>query len=203
MTTPNPDYMTDPKGHLVPINLVSDADKLEDQTVNDIVKFATDLSGQIARFKGHTFDDVNTAAELMGEQYGVRKGGQKGNMTFTSYDGCRKVQVQVADNITFGPQLQIAKGLIDECIEEWSEKSNDEIKALVNHAFDVGKEGQVNRTALFSLRRMNIKHPKWKQAMQAITDSIRIVGTKSYVRIYERKDAQASWEMIALNIAAV
>lgn len=202
MTT-QPEYMIDAKGRKWPISLVSDADKLEDETVNKVVEYANTLSAQIARFKGHTFDDVNTTADLLGEKYGITKGGAKGNQTFTSFDGCRKVQVQVADNITFGPQLQIAKTLIDECIEEWSDGSSDEIKALVNYAFDVDKAGRVNRGALFSLRKMEITHPKWKSAMEAITDSIRVIGTKSYIRIYERENAEAEWQMVQLNIAAV
>lgn len=203
MPEQSPEFMTNAKGHRVPINLVSEADKLEDQTVNDIVKYAVELSEQIKRFKGHTFDDVNTTIELMGEQYGVTKGGQKGNVTLTSFDGCRKVQVQVADNIELGPQLQIAKGLIDECLEEWSDGSRDEIKLIVEMAFDVGKEGKVNKQALFMLRRAKIDHPKWQQAMKAIADSIRTIGTKSYVRIYQRATPMAAWHMVQLNIAAV
>ena len=198
-----PETMIDAQGKTWPTSVVSDADKLENETVNDIVKYAVELSDQIARFKGHTFDDVNTVVELLGEKYGVHKGGRKGNLTLTSFDGCRKVQVQVADHIDFGPQLQIAKGLVDECIEEWRDGTRDEMMALVNNAFEVGKEGLVNKNALFKLRRVKIENPKWKQAMQAITDSIRVIGSKSYVRIYQRDNAEAAWKMIQLNIAAV
>lgn len=195
-------HMTNSKGHMVPIALVGDMDKLEDQMVNKIVGFADDLSAQITRFKGHTFDDVTSFGELLADEYGVTKGGKKGNVTFTSYDGCRRVEVSIADNIVFGPQLQVAKDLIDECIEEWSDGSRDEIKALVNHAFDVEKEGTVNRSALYSLRRMKIENDKWQRAMQAITDSVRVIGTKSYVRIYKRATAQDKWVMVQLNIAS-
>lgn len=43
-------YMTDPQGHLVPLDLVKPQDALEDQTVRKIIQYADDLSSQIARF---------------------------------------------------------------------------------------------------------------------------------------------------------
>ncbi|MCK5295924.1 MAG: DUF3164 family protein, partial [Alphaproteobacteria bacterium] len=171
-------YMKDAKGRLVPENLVRDSDKLEDQTVRKIMEYAYELSGQIARFKGHCFDDIGVFMALLSEKYDVKKGGKKGNLTLTTYDGTAKVTIQVADRLTFGPELQIAKTLIDKCISKWSAGVNDHIRALVEHAFNVDKEGQVNREALFALRRVSIDDPDWQKAMEALTDSIRIVGSK-------------------------
>jgi len=33
----------------------------------------------------------------------------------------QKVQIQAQDTIDFGPQLQQAKTLLDECLNEWAE----------------------------------------------------------------------------------
>ncbi|WP_226779545.1 DUF3164 family protein [Oceaniglobus trochenteri] len=196
-------HMRDAKGRAVPIDLVSDADQLKTQTVLKVLEYARPLSAQIARFKGHTFDDVYTLVDLLREQHGASVGGAKGNIDLISFDGCARVQVSVADHIAFGPELGIAKSLIDECIEEWSDGSRDEIRALVNHAFNTDKAGNINREALFSLRRLDIRHPTWKKAMQAITDSMSVIGSKSYIRIYTRATPEKGWEMVPLNIAAV
>lgn len=201
--TSNTAFKTDSKGRQVPIGLVSDVDKMKDDVIETILGHAKPLSEQIARFKGHTFDDVYTFVDLVKEKYGAKVGGKKGNIELVSFDGCSKVQISVADHIAFGPELQIAKELIDECIEEWSGGARDELRALVAHAFETDKPGQVNREALFSLRRLEINDPKWKRAMEAITDSMRVIGSKSYVRIYRRATAEAPWEMVPLNIAAV
>lgn len=202
-TNPPKTAWRDAKGRYVPEEHVSEKDKLVEQTVDKIVDFALDLSDQIKRFKGHTFDDVYTLVDLLKEKYNARVGGTKGNIDLVSFDGCRKVQISIADHITFGPELVVAKGLIDECIEEWSDGAGSEIRALVAHAFETEKPGHVNREALLSLRRMDIDHPKWVSAMEAITDSIRIVGSKAYVRVYRRSDPQSPWEMVSLNIASV
>ncbi len=194
---------TDPKGRMVPDRLVSDADKLKDEVARKVLGFAEELSAQIARFRAHTFDDVYALLDLLKEKYGAAPGGPKGNVEIVSFDGCVKVQVAVADSITFGPELQAAKALIDECIAEWSDGSRDEIRALVTHAFETRKSGQIAREAVFGLRRLDIKDEKWRRAMDAITDSIRIVGSRAYVRVYKRRTAEEGWQMVQLNIAAV
>lgn len=107
-------YMPDAKGALVPVETIKPADLLEDETVRKILKFAVDLSDQIARFRGHTTTDLGEFDALLEQEYGTRKGGRKGNRTYQTFDGLMKVQVQVSDFVDFGPQLQIAKTLIDE-----------------------------------------------------------------------------------------
>lgn len=195
-------YVADAKGRLVPENTVKPQLKLEDQLVRKIMGFADNLSGEISRFKGHTFDDVATYLQILAEEYGAKKGGAKGNMTFVTFDGLMKVQIQVADHLAFGPELQIAKGLIDECIVEWADGARDQIKVLVQHAFRTDREGQVSREAVLALRRVEIDDDRWRRAMQAITDSIRVLGSRQYVRFYKRTSAEAPWRAVIVDLAA-
>lgn len=195
-------YMQDAKGRLVPEGLVKPTDLLEDQLVRKLMGHAAELSAQIARFKGHTFDDVGAFLDILAEKHSARRGGQKGNMTFTSFDGCLKVQVAVAEAMTFGAELQVAKALIDECIAEWAAGANDQIRVLVQHAFQTDKEGQVSREAIFALRRVNIADDRWKRAMDAIGESIRIVGSKTYVRFYRRARPVDRWEPVTIDLAS-
>lgn len=194
-------YMADTGGRLVPQELVKPEHLLEDQTVRKIVAFAEDLNAQITRFRGHTFEDVVTFVELLQAQYGGSRGGAKGNITLTSYDGCLKVVVQVQDLLTFGPELQVAKGLVDECITAWAEDARPEIRALVEHAFQVDKEGRINRAALFQLRRLDIDDERWQRAMEALSDAIRVIGSKEYVRFYKRPEPKAKWQPVTIDLA--
>ena len=195
-------YMKDAGGRLVPVAVVKPEDQLQDQTVRGLIGHAEELSARIARFRGHTFDDIATALDLMAEKYNAKRGGTKGNVTLTSYDGLLKVTVQVQDQLTFGPELQIAKNLVDQCIGSWAEGANEKIRALVEHAFQVDKEGRINRAALFQLRRLNIDDADWAAAMEALGDAIRVIGSKEYVRFYRRADARARWEPITIDLAA-
>ena len=195
-------YMRDAGGRLVPIDVVKPEHRLEDQTVRAIMGFAVNLSDQISRFRGHTFDDVASFTELLAEKYGGRRGGRKGNITITSYDGTQKVVVQVQDQLSFGPELQVAKELVDACISGWAVDLRPEIRALVEHAFQVDKEGRINRAALFQLRRLDIDDAQWKQAMRALSDAIRVIGSKEYVRFYRRASSRGAWETVTIDLAA-
>jgi hypothetical protein len=195
-------YLKDAKGHLVPLDRVRPVDTLEDQLVRDLMGHAGELSGQIARFKAHCFDDVGAFLSLLAERYGAKRGGAKGNMTFTAYDGRLKVQIAVADRLVFGPELQVAKALIDECIVEWAAGVNANIRALVEHAFRTDQEGKVSREAVFALRRIEIDDERWRSAMAAIADSIRVESTKTYIRFYRRDDPAKPWQAVTIDLAS-
>lgn len=194
-------YMPDAKGNLVPVETIRPADKLEDETVRKVMGYARELSAQIARFKGHTFDDLGAFEALLAQEYGGSKGGAKGNKTFMTFDGLMKVSVQVQDYIDFGPQLQVAKGLIDECLNEWAADSRPEIRAIVTRAFNTDKAGKINRAEIFMLLRLDIEDSRWGKAMEAIRDAMRVVGSKTYVRCYERAEIDAPWQAVTIDLA--
>lgn len=196
-------YMKDAKSNLVPLTMVNPQDKLEDEMVRKIMGFAEKLSAQIARFKGHTFTDLGEFDALLEQEYGASRGGKKGNRTYQSFDGCMKVQVQIADLIDFGPQLQIAKGLIDECLNEWAADSRPEIQAIVTRAFNTDKEDQVNRSEIFMLLRLQIEDERWQKAMEAIRAAMRVTGSKSYLRFYRRDTPDGQWEAVTIDLAKV
>jgi len=196
-------HMRDAKGALVPLTMVKPQDQLQDEVVRKIMGYAIALSDQVARFKEHTFEDIGGFEALLAQEYDATLGGAKGNKTLMSYDGLFKVTVQVADNIVFGPELQIAKGLVDECLNEWAAEARDEIRAIVTRAFNTDKEGQINRSEIFMLLRLEIEDPRWLRAMKAIRDAMRVVGSKTYVRCYRRESFDGPWAAVSIDLAKV
>lgn len=195
------EYMPDAKGNLTPVEFIKPQDLLQDEVVRKIIGHAIPLSDQIGRFKAHTFDDIGGFDALLEQEYGTTVGGPKGNKTLMSFDGLYKVQVQVADHIDFGPELQVAKGLVDECLIEWAADARPEIQAIVQRAFNTDKAGQINRSEIFMLLRMDIKDARWQRAMDAIRDAMRVVGSKTYVRCYQRPRLDAPWAAITIDLA--
>ena len=195
-------YMTDEKGRMVPIDRVRAQDQLQDEMVRKVVGYAEDLNEQIARFRDHTMHDISSFDALLAEEYGGHaRASVKGNRTYHSYDGCYKVQVQIADRVAFGPELQVARDLVNECLAEWAADSNTKIRALVEHAFQVDKEGEISRGSIYSLLRLDIEDPRWRKAMAAIHDAMRVVGSKSYVRIYRRETPEGGWQPVTIDLA--
>lgn len=195
-------YMKAADGSLKLISMVKPIDIERDKLVRDIAAKAKALNSAIATFKAATFGDIGAFVELSAEQYGAKVGGQKGNITLLSFDGRHKVQRAIAEHISFDERLQAAKSLIDECITDWSQGSRPEIQVLVNDAFRVDQEGKINTGRVLGLRRLDIRSEKWQRAMQAISDAVQVVGSKSYIRVYERDDATGEYFAIPLDVAS-
>lgn len=196
-------YWQDAKGNLTPEELVKEIDKERDALVQEWVEKAKALNTEISRFKGGIFGDIQAFVELSAEKYGAKLGGNKGNVTLYSYDGKYKIQRAINDHLQFDERIQAAKMLIDECLNEWSEGSRPELKALIERAFDVDKEGNLNTSRILGLRRVDIKDPRWLNAMQAISESVQVVNSKAYVRVYERIGDSDQYQPISLDVAGV
>lgn len=196
-------YKQDSQGRLVPVESIKEIDLMRDDLVMEIVAQAEQTHAKLADFKQKVFGDVRAFVELSAERYGAKIGGRKGNISLLSYDGKYKVLIANQDHIVFDERIQAAKSLIDECIKSWTAGASNEIKALIDRAFEVDKEGRLNTGRILTLRRVNIDDDRWHQAMQAISDSIQVVGSKSYVRVYRRKGDSDVYEQISLDIAGV
>lgn len=196
-------YMKDGMGRLVPVGLVDEIDRMRDGLVREIVAGALAAQKVLAEFKGKAMADTQAFVQLSGEQYGAKIGGKKGNVTLHSYDGKYRVERAMTDYIVFNERLQVAKELIDQCIHEWTDGSRSEVKALVEHAFKTDSEGQVSTSRVLGLRQLKIDHPIWQQAMDAITDSMKVVETKAYLRVYERNEETDAYTPVVLSMSAL
>lgn len=195
-------FRQDAQGRLVPETHIKPIDLARDALVREIVEKAKALNRAIAEFKAATFDDIAAFVQLSAEEYRVRLGGKKGNVQLLSFDGRYKVLRAIQENIAFDERLQAAKALIDECLAEWVEGARSELRVLVNDAFRVDQAGNIRTGQVLSLRRLAIDDSRWQQAMSAIAEAVQVVGSKSYVRVYER-DANGEYRPIALDIAGV
>ncbi|WP_432772572.1 DUF3164 family protein [Vibrio parahaemolyticus] len=194
------DFRTNAQGHLVPLSQIKEIDLLRDDVVSNIVEAAKQLQTLMAEFKASSMAQVADFVDLSAQEFDVKYGGTKGNVTLLSFDGKYKVQRSIGEHRVFDERIQAAKAKIDECIKRWSEGSSDQIKALVDLAFRVDKQGNIDVNQVLSLRQLNINDSDWIEAMDAIADSIKVVGKTPYLRVYERQ-SDGQYKQIALDIA--
>jgi len=187
-------------GHLVPEDQIKPVDKLRDDLVLQLVEKAKQAQQQLAAYKVEAMGQITDFIDLSSEEYGVNWGGSKGNVTLVSFDGRYKVLRAKGEHRTFDERIQAAKTLIDQCIERWSDGASSELKALVEHAFRVNKQGHIDVNQVLSLRKLDIDDPEWKEAMDAIADSIQVTGTSSYLRLYERQ-GDGKYKQISLDVS--
>ncbi|HHV7522966.1 TPA: DUF3164 family protein [Burkholderia orbicola] len=196
-------WVEDARGRLIQESLVAPIDQLRDQTIMSLIDEAKRLRSALSDFKARAFGDIAAFIEASHEQYGVKVGGAKGNISLVTFNGRYKIVRQIAEHLQFDERLQAAKELIDECLREWTEGSDDKVKVLINEAFQVDKEGNVNTGRILALRRLAIDDPKWTKAMRAIVDSIRVTGSKPYIRLYERVPDTEEYRAISLDLASI
>lgn len=194
-------YMTDGKGSLTPIEMIRAQDLLQDEIVRKIMGYMVAASEQITRLKAHSFDDIGDFEALLAQEYGATVGGAKGNKSLMTVDQLFKIEINVQDRVAFGPELTIAKSLVDECLREWSADANPELRAIVANAFQTDKAGQINRSHIYMLLRLEIADDRWQRAMQAIRDAMLVVGSKTYMRAYRRDSFDADWQAVTVDMA--
>lgn len=192
-------YWQDANGGLIPVDKIKPIDKARDQAVRILIDQAQQMANALGAFKLAAMAEVERFVELSAAEYGAKLGGKKGNVTLTSFDGRFKVIRAMQDTMAFDERLQVAKSLIDECVHAWAKGANKNIQALVNDAFQVDSQRQVSIGRVLGLRRLDIDDPKWRQAMDAISASMKTVSSKAYLRCYVRDDATGEYQPIALD----
>ena len=195
-------YRENAHGCLVPEAQVREIDKARDELVLEKVAKVKAMQTALRDLKMELMGDIAAFVELSAERYGVKVGGDKGNVTLQSFDGRYRIKRQTSETIAFDEGLRAAKALIDDCLEEWSRNSPSPLRVIVEQAFQINKEGRINTNAILGLRRHQIDDDRWNRAMQAISDSLQVLDSKAYVRVYERDD-QGRYQPIPLDIAAL
>ncbi len=186
-------YYLKSDGSLVPESQVKDIDKLRDQVVQDAAEKLMDLKTRMIQEKTAVVDDILEFLNVSADQYGVKLGGDKGNLTLTSIDGNIRVEYKNSDTITFNEQIQVAKQLIDEYLDELTKDSNPELKTIVSAAFRL-RQGRIDVKSVLKLREYNINDERWKKAMDIIDDAKQIVSTKKCLRLYVRNKLTGAME---------
>lgn len=190
-------------GYFVPESMIKPIDKERDSLVIELISKAKEIKNVLSEFKSGAFGDIAAFVEMSSEEYGVKLGGKQGNITLYSFDGKYKVQRSINKKMAFDERLQAAKTLIDEYLSDLSEGAKPELKLFVNDFFSVDGNGEIQTDRVRGLRRFDITDERWIKALAIISDAYISIGSKSYVRFYERVGDTDQFKPISLDIAAL
>lgn len=194
--------MRNARGQDIPVRMVKEVARLRDEVVMQTVRSYERLHGELALAKKQIVQDVEAFLALSAERFGEDLGGKKGHVTLYSYDGKYKVVRSITDNMVFDEGLDAAKELIDQYLSDVMRDAPGEARMLVEKAFRPNAAGRISTSAVLSLRSLSINDPRWITAMHAISESLQVMSSKAYVRVY-RKDAQENWQPISVDFAAL
>ena len=181
-------YMRDRQGRLVAIENVKEADKFRDEIVRELFADAVRMSQQLALWRQAVAEQFTACVEVLAERYGITRGGVKGNIELTSFDGSMTISRDINEMLAFDERLRFAKELIDQCLVDWTKGSAAEVRTLVMDAFQVDKKGRLNTRRILRLKKLEIDDAKWRRAMDAIGEAVTVVDSAEYYRFSVRQD---------------
>lgn len=193
------------KGEAVHPENVRVTDKIKDELVDKLLVKAKEKQDMLASFKCEASEDIESYFDLLLQNYGVdgRSRSKKGNITLENFSGTAKVQLAMAETLSFDEKLSVAKIKIDEYLEDVTKDAIPDIQTLIKKAFEVDKKGNIDAKRIFALKSYEISDPRWQEAMEIIDESKKVAHVKPYIRFYKRDSIEDSWENVKLDIAGV
>ena len=196
-------YMLDSRGRLCPLSVVDPIDQMRDKVVLELFGLAKTLNQNIVDSKSRMFADIAAFVDLSAEQYGVKRGGAKGGVQLTSYDGRIKIVISKGRSIRADERILAAIALLNEFAVDLAKTGDENMQVVIQETFRPDAEGNLSLHRIMGLRRWKIKDPRWASAMEAIDDSLQVEVSKQYIRFYERVGQTNHWKAIPLDVAAV
>lgn len=194
-------FREDSRGAWMPESSIKPQDILKDDLVESAADKIVDMRDKMKQLNQEIKDEIRAYIELIGEKYGVKLKGNKGNITLTSYDGKTRIVISISESIYLDENVIAAKELIDEYLEDEIKDASFDIKQLVTSAFRV-KQGVLDVRSILKLRSLRIDDERWKKAMDIIADSIVVKSSKSCLRLY-KQNAEGTMEYIPLDFAVI
>jgi hypothetical protein len=191
----------DAQGNDILLKNIHETDLLYHDLVLSVAAIWKDMSGKIARFKQHNFEDVTTVLDLLFEKFKLERGGKDGNMQFSTHDRKFKLSIAIQKKIDFGPELQAAEMKLQQAVDQMTPDENSDLKTIISAAFNLDA-GKVRVGEILRLRRYKIENELWNEAMQIINQAIQVISCKRQIRLYERND-MGEYINIPLDIAAL
>lgn len=194
-----PEFYINSRGYKVPAEQMAPQDVLKHELVIEKIAKAKALSQMHDEFKREVFSNIQDFIALIADEYQVKMGGLKGNITLTSFDGKSKIVVGIDDQISFGPEIDIAKQLITKVIEQELADTSSFISDLVRDAFEADKQGHYNKNRILALRKYRNANDSedWLLAMKALDDAIIASSSKTYIRFFEANE-YGKWQQIPM-----
>lgn len=125
----------------------------------------------------------------------------KGTYSITSIDKKVKIELRVTEFGGFGDGIHIAHELIKEFLMERTKNIDADIAAIATSAFET-RGGNFDVKKVLDLKKYNIQHPKWVQAMKEIDKAYEVRNTKRYPRVWLMDD-NGEYKIVNLDFASI
>ncbi|MEQ9309704.1 MAG: DUF3164 family protein [Balneolaceae bacterium] len=186
----------DPNGLEIPTNRITKAEKAEHRAAEQCFKLAAKASQALTEARNAIFDLV--AANLEEVARYANLDGWKGNGFIRNFSDTIRIKKEYKKNVEPDNNINTCKQIVHECFTEFFKGSKKEAKELMNTYFQMDKAGRYNVKDLLKLKRADIDHPRWQEAMHYLDKSLTVTSSKAYFSV-EYKDEMGQWHRLPLN----
>lgn len=201
MTIPQDELITRPDGSKIAFGDLKPRDQLAHELVMGLIPKVLELQAALAKFRDDSVGQVLAYRDMMMSDYGVKVGGTQGNISLRSECGRWLIKYQIQNTISFKGELEAAKALIFECLNEWTSQAGEELKEFVTRVFQLNSKGRIDTHEILGLSKMNITDERWLEAMRAIDDAVKRDFAATYINFYSVNPKTRVETRIPLDIA--
>ena len=191
--------MKDANGQAVPVKYISKYDKLRDRITRRIEarfrKARTALEA-VVRESITDLDELAKCKESLGA---------KGNFQARSFDGLIQVSIRQQYNILLDERVVKARelmlGYVGGVLAKIGGNDALALKLIVAEAFKANAQGFLSTGKILALLRMEIDNADWREAKAILQEAIKPTKGKRYLACEVRRNTQADFRQIRLDIA--
>lgn len=217
MNKPIPENLIQrPDGSYVDLKTLPPRKQLAHDMVCRLFPKAIELRDDLTVLKRTTLSEMEAYRSIMHEEFETDVTGKGGGFSVKTVCGTKKIELSFAKHVSFGEELEAAKALLDEFLEDilgdLAESTGDEtdgqssaeiIRDIVQAAFKVNSKGRLSTEGILGLSKHNWRHPKFLRALDAIDQAINRDSETTYTRYYLINPETKVETLVALDMAKV
>ena len=191
--------MTDSNGNAVPLRYVSSYDRLRDTVARRIYARFVKERKALVKLVAESIVELDKLSQLKESL------GEKGNFSAQSFDGLLRVSSRQRYNIMLDERVAKARelmlGYVDRLLSKVGDSEAKPLRLIIQEAFRANAQGFLSCSKIFSLLRMEIDDPDWREAKKILQDAIKPQKGKRYLSCDWRANTQHDFQTIRLDIA--
>ncbi len=198
------DYWINEKGNHIHPDNVDDIDKIRDDFVRKSMQKFLDGIEYLKNFKRSMLSELDEFLELSASDYDKEYKGSRGGFTLETFNGEYRIRVCISDTQQVDERIEIARNMLKAVMRRWADEGiNPNIRTIIEEKYALNEKGEVNVKEMLSLRRYKFTDEDWKQAIDAITDSLFTSGSKSYLRFYTRNNETGKFDQLKADFSTI
>jgi hypothetical protein len=195
-------YWIGPDDVMVAEQNVSADEKKREEIIEKLFTKAMTIHNALAVFKAEAFKLINDYMDEKAADSGV-DWKQRG-VTMIDFADNRRLAIKAGKGVrTDDPQLQIAKQLIDTCIQAWGEKSDRNLVSMVQTLWKSGAS-ELDVRAIHQLMRFKVEgNEAWEKAMRILDLALSKAFTTKQYLVISYRDPTGKIVPVTLNLSKV